>query len=74
MAKKLKFRIRELMAERERKTGESVTYETINEAAKVSPNTLSRLANNKAGMVGIGTIERLLDYFDCDVADLVVYE
>lgn len=72
--KELKFRIKELIAERERKTGENVTYLIIYEATKISPNTLSAMATGKMKMVGIGTIERLLDYFDCNVSDLVVYE
>ena len=69
----LQFRIRELMAEKRRLTGEAVTYETITDATGISPNTLSLLANNKTKMVGISVIERLLDYFGCDVDELMVY-
>ncbi|MCA9924546.1 MAG: helix-turn-helix transcriptional regulator [Anaerolineales bacterium] len=72
--KQVKFRIKELIAERERKTGQNVTYISIFEETRVSPNTLSTLATGKAKMVGIGTIERLLDYFGCDIGDLIVYE
>ncbi len=54
--KKLKFRIRELQAERERVTGENVTYETIQNATGVSPNTLSTMARGKVKMVGISTV------------------
>ena len=70
----LQFRIRELMAERERKTGENVTYATMKDATGISPNTLSTLAQGKVKMVGITTIERLLDYFGCEVGDLIVHE
>ena len=69
----LQFRIRELMAEKRRLTGEAVTYETITDATGISPNTLSLLANNKPKMVGISVIGRLLDYFGCDVDELMVY-
>lgn len=72
--KRLQFRLRELMAERERKTGESCTYATINEATGLSPNTLSTMAQGKMRMVGIETIEKLLEYFGCGVGDLIVYE
>lgn len=72
--KRLQFRLRELIAERERKTGQNVTYQAIYDETGVSPNTLSTLAQGKVKMVGIKTVERLLDYFDCDVNDLIVYE
>ena len=71
---KLQFRLRELMAEKERKTGKNVTYAIMQEATGISPNTLSMIAKGKAKMVGISTIERLLDYFDCEVGELMVYE
>lgn len=70
----LQFRLRELMAEKERKTGENVTYATMQVATGISPNTLSTMANNKVKMVGIATLARLLDYFDCEVNELIVYE
>jgi DNA-binding Xre family transcriptional regulator len=70
---KLQFRIRELMAERSRITGQSVTYEAITEATGISSNTLSLLARGKTSMVGISVIVRLLDFFECDVAALIVY-
>jgi DNA-binding Xre family transcriptional regulator len=62
------------MAEKERKTGERVTYASIYEATRISPNTLTALNRGQAKMVGIGTLERLLDFFGCDVSDLIVYE
>ncbi len=71
---KLQFRLRELMAEKERKTGENVTYATMQEATGISPNTLSLMANGKVKMIGMTTLERLLDYFDCEVGELMVYE
>jgi DNA-binding Xre family transcriptional regulator len=65
---KLQFRIRELMAEKSRQTGQSVTYDAITQATGISSNTLSLLARGKTSMVGISVIERLLDFFGCDVA------
>jgi DNA-binding Xre family transcriptional regulator len=32
------------------------------------------MAQDKMKMVGISVLERLLDYFHCDVGDLMVYE
>jgi DNA-binding Xre family transcriptional regulator len=72
--KRLQFRIKELMAQMERKTGHPVTYESIREATGLSPNTLSLLATGKAKMVGIASIERLLAFFNCAPGDLMVWE
>lgn len=74
MAKQLKFRIKELSAQRERKTGESCTYDVIQQATGISQNSLSKLATGKSKMVGIETIERLLTFYDCDVGELMVFE
>jgi len=68
----IQFQLRELMARKARLTGEPVTYEIINEAKKISPNTLSKMAQNKLKMVGISTIEDLCDFFDCEVGELMV--
>lgn len=68
----LQFRLRELMAKRERETGQPCTYETIQEETGISPNTLSTMANNKIKMVGISVLFRLLGYFDCEPGDLIV--
>jgi putative transcriptional regulator len=68
----IQFRLRELMAEKARVTGQSVTYETIYEAKQISPNTLSKMARNKLNKVGINTIDDLCDYFNCEPGDLIV--
>jgi len=68
----IRWRIRELMGRRYAKTGKKETYKTITEATGISPNTLSALATGNAQQVGISTIERLLEYFDCEPNDLMV--
>jgi DNA-binding Xre family transcriptional regulator len=68
----IQFRLRGLMAEKERETGQPCTYDSIREATGISPNTLSRIANNKVKMVGISVLARLLEYFECEPNDLIV--
>lgn len=69
----IRWRLRDLMEARHTATGEKITYEKISQATGISPNTLSALATGKAKQVGIETtIERLLDYFDCDPNDLMI--
>ena len=72
--KKIKFRIKELIAEKERKTGQNITYAGIYEATGISPNSLSLMATGKGQRVDLNTLARLLDYFGCDIGDLIVYE
>lgn len=68
----MKWKLKQLMAQREMVTGERQTYRKIAEVTRISPNTLSALATGKAQQVGVSTIERLLDYFDCQPNDLMV--
>ena len=69
--KKIGFRIKELAATKGRRDGERISYADIHEATGISPNSLSMLATGKSKHVGISTIERLLDYFECGVGELI---
>ena len=69
----LQFRIKELMAEQERRTGERVTYAIIHEATGIWPRSLSALATNKAKKVGVKSIANLCRFFQCQPGDLMVY-
>ena len=70
----LKFRLKEIVAERERRTGHRITYEAITDATGISPNTLSTVANNKVRMIGLETINRLCVFLECSPGDLMVLE
>jgi len=69
----VQFRLKELMAERERVTGERITYRAISDATQISTNTLHKAATNQQKMVGLGVLARLCKYFGCQVGDLLVY-
>ena len=66
-------RLRELMAVKGQKERRKITYDNILAETGVSKNTLTRLANDRAAMVGISVIDRLCDYFDCQPGDIFVY-
>lgn len=68
----IKFRLKELIAERERKQGAKITYRNLKDATGINLNTLTAMANNDMKMVGLQTVERLTVYFDCDICDLMV--
>lgn len=69
----IQFRLRELMAAQGRQMRRKVTYDLINRETGVSKNTLTRLANDRADLVAITTIDRLCAFFDCQPGDLLVY-
>lgn len=58
----LKWRLKELLAEYQYKTGEALRYDDINAAIGISPNTLSMIATNKAESVNRSTLDHLLSY------------
>jgi len=62
----VKFRLKELMAERE------ATFEDVSQGARVSTNTLYKMRENKQKQIGIEVIGRLLDFFNCEPGDLIV--
>lgn len=68
----LVFRIRELVAERERELGRRLPLREISEATGVSPQVLSNLGN-PARRTATNTrfVEALCRYFRCDVAELM---
>jgi len=68
----IQFRLKELMAEKERLTDERVTYRSIRDAKGISTNTLYKMATNQQKMVGLDVIDRLCEFFDCEVGDLMV--
>ena len=69
----IQCRLRELMATRGRLERQRITYGEIQRETGVNKNTLTRLANDRAAMVGISVIDRLCNYFDCQPGDLFVY-
>ena len=69
----IQCRIRELMAIKGRREIRRITYDNILAEVGVSKNTLVRLANDRAAMIGISVINRLCAYFDIQPGELFVY-
>ena len=69
----IQCRLRELMAIKDRGERRRVTYDEILARTGIAKTTLSKLANERASMVGLSVIDRLCDYFDCQPGDLFVY-
>lgn len=70
----IKFRLRQLMEDRRMRTGETVTYRSIEEATGVSKTILTAMANQRMKQIGVDTtLDRLLTFFDCEPNDLIVH-
>lgn len=69
----IKFKLKELIAEKEFRERRVVQLKEIAEATGVHRVTLSKLANNKRYNVGIDTIDKLCAFFSCSVGDVAEY-
>ena len=65
----IQCRLRELIGAKARQERRRITYDDIQAQTGVNKNTLTRLANDRAGMVGLSVVDRLCAYFDCQPGD-----
>lgn len=68
----IQWRLKELIAKKERLEGRSLPYRLIYKETGISPNTLSKIATGKIEQIGVSTIDRLCAYLDCEPGDLLV--
>ena len=69
----IQCRLRELIGAKSRREHRRITYADILMQTRVNTATLTKLANDRAAMVGISVIDRLCAYFDCQPGDLFIY-
>ena len=69
----IQCRMRELIGLKARVEHRRITYEDIQSGSGVNKNTIVKLANDRAAMVGMSVIDRLCAYFDCQPGDIFVY-
>lgn len=74
MTKKVYNRVKELIAERERRTEESISVRDVADATGLSKNTVSKWVRNKNQTYDREVIAKFLEYFGCTISDLLVYE
>lgn len=70
----LKNRLLILIQERERKINRRVKLKDIAEFAEISNHTVTNWLRNKTTIYDGKTIERLCDYFNCDIGDLLYFD
>lgn len=74
MTRQVYNRVKELIAEKERHTGERISYRDVANATGLSKNTVSKWARNENGSYDRNVIAVFLQFFDCQISDLFVYE
>ena len=69
----IQCRLRELIGAKARQEHRRITYDDILNQVGVNKTTLTKLANDRASMVGISVIDRLCTYFQCQPGDLFIH-
>lgn len=72
--RRVRNRLLELIQERERKIGRRVKQRDIAEFAGVTDHTIINWIRNDVTRYDAQMIERLCDYFNCDISDLLYFE
>ena len=66
----IRFRLKELMADKAFKEQQRVTLEDVSQATGIHRVTLSRIANKIGYSTSTDVLDALCDYFDCEVGDI----
>jgi putative transcriptional regulator len=67
----LRFRLKELIADKEFREGRRITVLEISERTGIARNTLSKMLNQPGASVRSEYLDRLCGYFDCRIDELV---
>jgi len=69
----IRFRLAELIADAQFKTGRRITMKEISEATGINRMTLSRMANVRGYSTSTDTLDKLCAFFACGVSDVAQY-
>lgn len=67
----LRFKIKEMIAKKEFAEDRRVTIAEVAEAAGIHRMTLSKMINQKGYNTGTENLDRLCDFFECRIEELV---
>lgn len=67
------YHLKDLMLKKSVATGEKITYAKIAEEVDISRITLSRMASSKGHSVSMDIVEKLCDYFGCEINNLISF-
>ena len=69
----LRYKLKELTAEKEFRERRRVTIQEIAEATGITRNTLSKMLNQPRASVRSENLDRLCGFFNCRIEELVEY-
>lgn len=69
----LRFKVGKLIAEKEFREKRKVTVAEVADGCSISRGTLRKICNVIGYNTGTETIDKLCDYFDCKIEDLVLH-
>lgn len=69
----IRFKLKELIADKEFSGGKRVTVKEISELTGIGRGTLSKMINQKGANTTLDNIDRLCKFFNCEIQDVVVY-
>ena len=69
----IRFRIQELLAEKQFKEGRRVTLNELSEVTGINRVTLSKMINQKRYSSVTNNIDKLCKFFNCSVGDVMEY-
>lgn len=67
----LRFRLQELIAEKQFQEGKRVTLTEVSNATGINRVTLSKMINQRGYSTVTGNLDRLCTYFECRIEQLV---
>lgn len=69
----IRFRLKELIAEKEFQEGRRITLEEISRATDIHRTTLSKVSNQKGYNTTTEVLDKLCDYFQVNLGELAVH-
>lgn len=69
----IRFKLGEMIEKKQFAEGRRVTINEVATATGLNRMTLSKILNQKGYGTGTETVDKLCQYFECEVQDLMVY-
>ncbi len=69
----IRYRLRELMADYQFRTGARLTFDELAKETEIHRTTLSKIANTRSYNTTTDNIDKLCRFFKCQIGDLMEY-
>jgi putative transcriptional regulator len=67
----IRFKLGEQLEKKQFRDSRRITMQDVSDATAINRSTLSKILNQKGYSTGTDVLDRLCNYFDCGIADLV---